>query len=425
MGDLLSRAADLFPDLVFIREGGQSLTFGEAERAVRDRMPVATRVVAPRLEIPSIIEVMAAVRSGGAILVGPSRPESLTLWRLDSLRGDDARTVIFTSGSTGVAKAVRLTQENWEAAGTNSARFYGFGPGLTWLLALPLHHVGGLSIVFRALCSGGSVLVSPGLRLLRQVDFASLVPTQLSRAISEGGRKPQARAILIGGGPITPELASRAADWPVVRTYGMTETAAVAASALPANGLGPMRPLPGVEFGVTNDGRLKVRGAQVSPGYVGEPDRGPARWFVTSDRGTVESDGTVVIGGRADRVINTGGEKVDPEAIENLLLTLPGVDEVAVLGLPDAEWGEIVALAYSGDALPAEVEDAVRTSLGGPAVPRRLLRTDLPRTELGKVDYQALVVLLVEASVSPPSFSPRRGEDRQRRGGGNSGGRRF
>jgi O-succinylbenzoic acid--CoA ligase len=173
----------------------------------------------------------------------------------------------------------------------------------------------------------------------------------------------------------------------------MTETAAVAASAPLDDGLGALYPLPGVQFRV-QDGLLEVRGPQVSPGYAGEIRRDS--WFTTADRGGIGSDGAIEIYGRADRVINSGGEKIDAAAVEQALAAI-GVGEVAVVGLPDPEWGEIVAAAHTGDCDAEELRQAIRDSLGPEAAPRRLLRVGaLPLTDLGKVDYPALLRLFAQ-----------------------------
>ncbi|HEX2421168.1 MAG TPA: AMP-binding protein, partial [Acidimicrobiia bacterium] len=352
------------------------------EVAARGSRPA---IVTPTLDADSILDILAAMRAGGAVLMGPKWPAAVVRDRSKALpRERLAGTVIFTSGSSGPPKGVHLLESNWEAAGTNSSAFFGFGPGKLWLLCLPLHHVSGLSIVFRALCSGGAVLISPDLRGLARADLVSLVPTQLSR-LSDPGK---AQALVIGGGALPAALADRVEAWPVVRTYGMTETAAVAASARLSDGLGHLYPLPGLEFRVT-EGLLEVRGAQVSPGYAGEIRSAP--WFTTADRGALRSDGSIEIHGRADRVINSGGEKIDASAVEHALATV-GAGEVAVVGLADPEWGEIVAAAYTADCGSEELARAVRDSLGPEAVPRRLLRVPaLPTTDLGKVDYSALV----------------------------------
>jgi acyl-CoA synthetase (AMP-forming)/AMP-acid ligase II len=105
----------------------------------------------------------------------------------------------------------------------------------------------------------------------------------------------------------------------------------------------------------------------------------------------VSADGSLEIGGRADRVIITGGEKVDPELVEAVLSRHPGVKEVAVVGVIDREWGETVVAYFAGDATADELGLYARAGLVPAAVPKHFIQLDrLPRTELGKVRLSAL-----------------------------------
>ena len=397
MSDLLTRAAGQFADHPFLISGDLAVTFAEAEIAVRQR---ALRLraqeafqVRPNIDISSVIEILAILRARSqAILVPPSWPAALAQRRLPVDRKVLAETIVFTSGTSGSPKPVRLDESNWEAAASGSAEFYRFGPGQRWLVVLPLHHVGGLSIIFRALWSGGAALLAPRAEpgLLAQSDFASLVPTQLAQLL-EVRPDPVRCQVLIGGAFLSAELVDRAQGWTLHRTYGMTETAAVVASGPPASDW--MAVLPGVEIGATVEGALQVRGLQVSRGYAGAAERTPGDWFVTSDTGRVDS-GRVIVTGRSDRVINSGGEKVDPTEIEEVLSRVAGVEEAAAFGLPDDHWGETVAVVFSGSATPEEVVDAISKKLGPIARPRRIIRVErLPRNELGKIEYSAAVGL--------------------------------
>jgi O-succinylbenzoic acid--CoA ligase len=230
--------------------------------------------------------------------------------------------------------------------------------------------------------------------MLGEVELASLVATQVRRLLADGFARPtHLRTLLIGGGPIASDLIHSAnrMDLPVVPTYGMTETAAVVASARVGDSHGRLYPLPGVEMSTAEDGRVLVRGEQVSPGYVDGPERADGEWFTTSDLGTFADDGSVEITGRADRVIITGGEKVEPELVEALLSRHPGVEEVAVVGITDRKWGETVVAYYAGDASPQDLDLVARAGLVPAAVPKRFIRVEhLPRTELGKVQLSAL-----------------------------------
>jgi O-succinylbenzoic acid--CoA ligase len=113
--------------------------------------------------------------------------------------------------------------------------------------------------------------------------------------------------------------------------------------------------------------------------------------YVTNDLGSVAPDGTVTVFGRADDVIVTGGEKVAPAAVEAALAGLPGVREVAVVGVPDAEWGQRVVAVVVGDATLQAAREHVTAALGRRAAPSRLvLVDDLPRLALGKIDRAAV-----------------------------------
>lgn len=345
--------------------------------------------VRPGVDISSVIEILAILWvKSQAVLVPPSWPAELAERRVPTVDNVGAETIVFTSGTSGTPKAVRLDESNWTAAALASTAFYGFGPSQSWLLVLPLHHVSGLAIIFRALVSGGAALLAPRANpeVLSQADFASLVPTQLAKVLELRSRPPRTE-ILIGGASLSADLVERAADWKLHRTYGMTETAAVVASGSSESNW--MTVLPGLEVDANDKGLLLIRGRQVSRGYAGAVERAPADWFVTSDYGRVE-DNRVIVTGRSDRVINSGGEKIDPTEIEEVLGRVVGVKEAAAFGLPDDRWGEAVFVVFVGSATAEQLVEAIRNGLGRFALPRQILRVDrLPRNELGKVDYAA------------------------------------
>lgn len=398
MSELLSAASTQFGRLPFLVQGSSQLTFAEAEESVEHRaaqLPGAGVIaIVPTIGFESVIEIFAALRVGAAAVLVPRHwPAARVSEQLARIEPSSlSETVIFTSGSSGEPKAVRLTHVNWRRAATASSEFYEFGPGLRWLLTLPLFHVGGLSILFRALVSGGAAVLAPQLapEVLDECDLASLVPSQLLKLAEM--RPPSQARLLIGGAPLAPALIAKAAGWHIDRTYGMTETAAVIASGPPTSEW--MTVFEGIEITATPDGRLQVRGEQVSPGYVGEPERLPDEWFVTSDLGLVKGR-EILVSGRADRTINTGGENVDPTEIERVLSRHAGVTDVVVIGLPDEQWGEVVALVYSGSVSEDDLAAFVETHLGRTARPRRIRRmAEIPRNNLGKPDSVSIISAL-------------------------------
>lgn len=345
------------------------------------------RLIRASLSPESVFDVVAGIAGGGATVVGPTPMET---------EPGEPDLVVFTSGTTGPPKGVRLSMLNLTAAASASADHLGHGPEDDWLLAMPLHHVGGLSIVVRQAYTGGSITMLPGFdapafaeAMRGHVTMVSVVPTMLSRLLVHGPFRGL-RAVLVGGGPVPEGLLdrARAAGLPVLPTYGMTETFGQVATLRPDAPLEhKVHALPGVEFRIGDDGKIAVKGPQVSPGYLGMSDR-PDPWFVTNDLGEVDDHGGLRVLGRADNVIITGGENVSPERVEAVLRTHPEVREAVVVGVPDLEWGEMVACVYEGSADGLAEWAAER--LPGVMVPKRWLSVaELPRTSIGKPDRGA------------------------------------
>jgi O-succinylbenzoic acid--CoA ligase len=394
VSDWLSTAAQSWPGRVFVAAPDGDVTFAELDGRVTTRAgelsPPGPHRLRPTADLASVVEIFAAWRAGiTAFLVDPRLPEL-------PVSGDTmgAQTVIFTSGSGGRSKGVRLTVDNWAASAAATAAHLRTGPDEVWLCVLPISHVGGLSILVRSVIQGSTVVLEPRFDAARVaallkagvVTLTSMVPAMLRRVLdADGGPYRAVKAALIGGGPVASEVLERAAAARLacLPTYGMTETASHVAAARPGDLR--LRPLAGAEVAVIG-GRIAVRGAMVSPGYVGMPDRAPGEWLLTNDLGQLHTDGSLRVLGRADDVIITGGDKVDPAVVEEVLAGAPGVTEVAVVGLPDPIWGHMVAAALVSDSSPEVVEWWCREHLPRFMVPRRWIRVDsIPRTSLGKV----------------------------------------
>jgi len=320
-------------------------------------------------------------------VVGP-QPESTT--------AGGAALVVFTSGSTGPPKGVRLSLLNLEAAASASAGHLGHDQDDDWLLAMPLHHVGGISILVRQAYTGGSVTMLPRFdpgevaKVMRdRVTMVSVVATMLSRLLDHGPFSGL-RAVLVGGGPIPSGLLERAVETglPVLPTYGMTETFGQVATLRPGAPLAyETHPLPGVEVRLELDGRIALQSPQISSGYVDEADR-PDSWFVTNDLGELDADGALRVLGRADTMVVTGGENVSPERVEAVVRLHPGVEGAVVVGVPDTEWGQMLVCLHQGG--PDDLGDWVAQRLPGYMVPKRWIRVEsLPATSIGKPDREA------------------------------------
>jgi O-succinylbenzoic acid--CoA ligase len=378
------------PDRPFLWVRDRCWTYGESVFEVEDRITADYLVLGPDLEATSVFQVIAGLSGGGLTVGGPGGWVGAV---------PEADLVVFTSGTTGLPKGVRLSKSNLEAAATASMAHLGHGAEDNWLLAIPLHHVGGLSILVRQAYAGGSVTLQSGFEpatfaaaMRGRVTMASVVPTMLRRILDHGPFSGL-RAVLVGGGPIPHGLLEEAvqAGLPVLPTYGMTETFGQVATLLPGSPVErKAHPLPGVDIRIEDDGRIAVRGDQVSPGYLGEPDRLDP-WFVTNDLGSIEADGALRVLGRSDNIIITGGENVSPEQVEAALRRHPRVGEVCVIGVDDEEWGQRLVGVFAGDIEPAELIEWAHGLLPTHMVPRSMRRVgEVPMLSIGKPDRRAV-----------------------------------
>ena len=392
------------PSSTFLISREGELTYGDLLATPPPGGP-GQHSVEPGGTVGSVVRLMTVPGHGRQmVLIDPTLPAEEKQRRAAVAKAaatQSAATILFTSGTTGPAKGVRLTESNWAAAARASAAHLAHTADDVWLAAMPLHHVGGLSILYRSAFVGASVrwlprfdvaAVSEAMR--GDVTIVSLVPTMLRRVLDhDDDDYRDLKAVLVGGGPIPPGLIeeAHARGMPALPTYGMTETCAQVATLRP--GTGPRyaaHPLPGIEVRIVDE-RIHLRGAQISPGYAGEPDRSPDEWFVTPDRGIVDDDGALRVIGRADRIVVTGGENVDPGRVEAVLVTHPGVREVALVGVADREWGERLVGVYVGDVEPISVRAWASERLAPYEVPRELRRVDeIPTAGGGKPDRDAV-----------------------------------
>jgi O-succinylbenzoic acid--CoA ligase len=326
---------------------------------------------------------------------------------------DAVAAVIHTSGTSAAPRPIELTYGNllWSALG--SAVALDLDPRERWLCALPVSHVGGLSILVRSAIYATTALVHERfdtdlvLRALREQDvtLVSLVSTTLARLLDAGLRRPPAlRHALTGGGPVPAALheRARAAGVPVSATYGLTEACSQVSTGGPplfctrvridaaAAGAGRMGKPRGGEAEPAI-GEILVAGPTVAPGSL-DPDG----WLRTGDLGSLDERGFLHVSGRLADTIVSGGENVAPAEVEAVLESHPGVREAAVLGRPDPEWGEAVAaivVARPGVALRAQdLRAYCAERLARYKVPKQLdiATAPLPRTNSGKLLRRSL-----------------------------------
>jgi o-succinylbenzoate---CoA ligase len=303
--------------------------------------------------------------------------------------------VVGTSGSTGVPKGVELSAAALRHSARASLDRVGAQPGERWLCCLPVTHVAGLAVLVRSLVSGTEPVLAeradPETLAVSGCTHVSLVPTQLQRLLLQAGA-PLAgfSSVLLGGAAAPAGLldAARDASVPVVTTYGMTETC----GGCVYDGV----PLDGVRAEIRDDGRIWISGPVLFSGYRGGPPAPADGWFRTGDLGVLDAAGRLLVRGRADDVINTGGHKVVPGEVAAALQACPGVRDAAVVGQPDPEWGErvvaVVVPADPGDPPALELlRRHVRERLPRYAIPSRVVMVDaVPMLPSGKHDIVRL-----------------------------------
>jgi O-succinylbenzoic acid--CoA ligase len=271
-----------------------------------------------------------------------------------------------TGGSSGEMKLARHDQATLAAAAGGFLRHFGFSC-VHSLGTLPRHHVGGLMAWLRSVFTGGTWLEASWRRLAEggfpvlpeENMIVSLVPAQLARLREEEGGAAWLRQfalVLIGGAALDSGVAGWAREEGVrlVPSYGSTETGAMAAALLPdeflsgAGGVG--HALPHLESQVGTEGILSWRGSSLFQGYWPNSERRET-WWNSGDLAEYDDVGRLHILGRADALINSGGEKINPAEVEEVLRALVGSEQLLVLGMPDARWGERVVVAHADEVM--------------------------------------------------------------------------
>ena len=318
----------------------------------------------------------------------------------------DPLAMIYTSGTSGRPKAAVLTHGSFFHSAQAHFANLPTRPTDRWVAALPLAHVGGLSVLTRGLLAGRPVALLPRFDADAVLDavrvggaLVSVVPTML-RALLEadrGNALARARALLVGGAACAPELLAESAARGVraLATYGMTEMCSQVATQAPdapsPRGVG--RPLRGVELRVVDGdggtaatgavGRVAVRGPMRMRGYWRQAPLADDAWFDTGDLGSLDAGGALSIHARRTDLIVTGGENVYPVEVEQCLEAHPSVAAALVFGLPDEVWGQRVAAAVvPRGAVPDEaawraaLRDHVAARLADFKRPRLLARAE-------------------------------------------------
>lgn len=363
-------------------------------------------------------EFVASCRKGAAAGAEPPVTE------------EEIAVLLFTSGTTGDPKAAVLRHANLTSYVISSVEFMGAGEDEAALVSVPPYHIAGISAVLTGVYSGRRIVYLPSFTPEAWVDTAAreaishamVVPTMLGRVLDlieqRGEKLPHLRALSYGGGRMPQSVIERALyllpHVGFVNAYGLTETSSTIAVLSPEDHrsaissddpairrrLGSVgQALPAVELEVRHPdgtccppgvtGEVHVRGDQIAGEYMGQSLLDAEGWFATKDAGFLDEAGYLYVEGRLDDVIVRGGENISPGEIEDVLRAHPGVRDVAVLGLPDVQWGEkVAAVIVPAEPAPGIPELAawVKSRLRSTKTPETWeFRPELPYNETGKL----------------------------------------
>jgi long-chain acyl-CoA synthetase len=324
---------------------------------------------------------------------------------------------LLTSGSTGAAAAAVLSQAALHANALGIVATLHHTAAERTLCVPPPQHAYGLSVLLSHLVCGGTVVTEPHsafpVRILETAAQAActclaavpttyLLLTQRDNPLSTM-RPPTLQKATVAGGALPPAVLGkvRAAlgDAALHVMYGQTEACA-RLTCLPPTDLDAApgscgRALPDVTLRISDDGEVLARGPNLMDGYLDEPERSATAlkdgWLHTGDLGHLDGDGRLFLTGRRKHMLKVGATRVAPLAVEAVLMGLPGVDAVAVTGMPDPLLGEVAVAFVVGTANDAALAAHAALNLGPMERPRRYVRLDaLPRLPGGKVDVVAL-----------------------------------
>jgi O-succinylbenzoic acid--CoA ligase len=426
LADGAGRTVD--PDSTALLWPGGSCTYQELNGRVDERAralageglePGSIRPIVASNDVAGVITLLAVWRCGAIaapLNPGLARREFAAATRALSVGAATAgQLILWTSGTVGAARGVELSFDNLRASAMAVGGRLDLGPDDVWLASLSTAHVGGVALVTRALMMGSAVFaagpfdVEVASKVVgTPVTHASFVPTQLLRMLDHRPSRPPTsfRCALIGGAHAPPDLVARALDagWPISLTYGMTEMASQVATATPRQVRAKPgtvgSPLDGVELRTDERGQLLVRGATRAVGYVGSDEAmaDADGWYRTGDLGYIDEAGDVwVTGRRIDRIVS-GGVTVDAIEVEGVLRAHPSVADACVVGVQDAEWGEVVGavvVPVEGEFDLDALDVALRESLSAAKRPRLWwVASELPLNANGKVERARVRSLL-------------------------------
>jgi len=414
-----------------------------------------------RLSIPEIDNVLADSSPRGIVRHSTlPQPNTPLFWDIvldrDGLMGGDGRctdacydpdailALIYTSGTTGRPKGVMLTHSNILSDVNNFNYWMRYREGGVYLHAAPIFHIADFPAMFAAPMFGASQVTLARFQpeafcevvAKDRVKYTVLVPTMINFLTQFAESNPHdltsLEVLAYGGSPMAPQLIRRTRELlpntQLVQVYGLSETGFLTGLQDGEHTAGKLmscgRPCPGVDVQIVdtagnpvkppNPGELVARGANVMVGYWNNEEETAASFhngfFRTGDIGRQDSNGYFYILDRTKDMIVTGGENVYSGEVERVIFNHSAVREVAVFGIPDARWGELVAACVvlkAGTQLTAdELIAYCRQFVANYKVPRRIdfSETDLPKSASGKVLKRVLrerFWAAAESSVGP------------------------
>ncbi len=396
----------------------------QLEAVLSDCCPVAV-LAEPGTTVHAPGTAIIEVSDGYEALLAYERPEPPELRRHDL----DPWLIGYTSGTTGLPKGALLAHRAKSISAFVEALEFGSGPEDVALINTPLFHVHAIVQLLTLVVAGGGVRVATTfdrdqtLRLVETgaVTELSMVPTMYQALIDTspaGTRAP--RLARCTGAAMEPELrqalADRFASWPLHLFYGGTEAGAISnlrPEQRPAKERTIGLPLMGVEIEIRGEaghevaydveGDVYLRSPGGFSGYLGLEENRYGDWLSLGDLGSIDADGYLTLRGRRGDRITTGGEKVVPQEVEEVLMSHPGVRAAAVFGLPDPYWGEVVWAAVELRSPLAKAEQILRSHCAATLAPHQnpkhyLVAAELPRNSFGKVDRGRLRELAQQTS---------------------------
>ena len=332
--------------------------------------------------------------------------------------------ILFTSGTSGNPKGVQLSFHNLRASFDNSNTVLNHDTNEKWIASLPFYHIGGFSIITRALLSGTSVIIPKSLNtddlantlITHRPTLLSLVSTQLRRLIAMR-IKPNAelKCVLLGGGFIEDSLVDEAIKegWSIAKVYGSTETSSlitfVDCKKDRNKKLSGGKSLAKNRIFIVNEsnnfllplikGEIVVKSESCSRGYFNNPKATDEKFrdglYYTGDSGYIDEEGYLFIDSRMDYIIISGGENINPLEIENALLEYPGIQNVSVFGQEDKEWVHIVAAAViikpGLNVSEGDLKEFLLQKISPYKLPRKYyFMNEFPMNPLGKVQKEKL-----------------------------------